>query len=65
VNTVFQAGGPQLGQFRAGAAAEAWGADVAALSGGIVTVVVIGALALVPSVRGFKLATSRPAAEPG
>jgi hypothetical protein len=65
VNSMFTSGGPQLGQFRAGAAAEIWGADMAALSGGIITLLVIGALALVPSVRGFKLTASRRAAQPG
>jgi MFS family permease len=65
VNTMFTSGGPQLGQFRSGAVAEVWGAPFSALSGGIITVLVIVCLALVPSVRGFKLATSRPAAEPG
>jgi MFS family permease len=61
VNSVFTTGGPQLGQFRSGAVAEVWGAPFSALSGGVITVLVIGALALVPSVRGFKLKPARPA----
>jgi MFS family permease len=65
VNSVFTAGGPQLGQFRSGAVAEVWGAPFSALSGGVITVLVIVVLALVPSVRGFKLKTARPAAEAG
>jgi MFS family permease len=65
VNSMFTSGGPQLGQFRSGAVAEVWGAPFSALSGGVITVAVILALALVPSVRGFKLKTARPAAEPG
>ena len=65
VNSMFAAGGPQLGQFRSGAVAEAWGAQFSALSGGVITVLVIFALALVPSVRGFKLGPARRATGPG
>jgi len=54
-NSVFTTGGPQLGQFRAGTVAELWGAPVAALTGGVATLLLVAALSAVPSVRGFRL----------
>ena len=55
VNSVFTLGGPRLGEFRAGVVAELWGAQVSALTGGLATLLLVAALALIPSVRKFDL----------
>jgi MFS family permease len=57
VNSLFTNGGPQLGQFESGLVAELWGAEVSALTGGIATLVLVGAVAMVPAVRRFELPT--------
>jgi predicted MFS family arabinose efflux permease len=59
VNAIFSNGGPSLGQFRAGAIAQRWGADAAALSGGIVVLACAGALLLYPRLRKFELSPSK------
>jgi MFS family permease len=64
VNSVFTQGGPQLGQFESGAVAEVWGTQISALSGGVATLLVVGALALMPSIRGFKLIPATDIARP-
>ena len=58
VNSVFTGGGPQLGQFRAGIIATAFGATGSALSGGIGVLVLVAAIALVPEVRRFDLSAA-------
>lgn len=55
VNSVFTTGGPQLGQFKAGALAELWGAQLAAWTGGAATLLLVAGLVAVPGVRGFRL----------
>lgn len=61
VNALFSNGGPQLGQFRAGLVAERWGAELSALSGGVVVLGCAGALVALPLLRKFQL---RPEPEP-
>lgn len=56
VNMLFTLGGPQLGQFRAGAVAEVVGAEWSALSGGLATLAVTLALAVgAPAVRTYEI----------
>ena len=59
LNSVFTLSGPRLGEFRAGAAAELWGPQISALTGGVATLVLVAALALVPAVRRFDLTQAR------
>ncbi|MHB8627521.1 MAG: MFS transporter [Aggregatilineales bacterium] len=55
INMIFYMGGPQLGEFEAGALAQIAGPVFSVVSGGIATVVVVGVLALiVPSLRRFE-----------
>jgi MFS family permease len=63
VNTVFTSGGPQLGQLESGVVAGAFGAGVSAFTGGLATLLLVTAIALVPAVRRFRLtaATAEPA----
>jgi MFS family permease len=64
VNMVFTNGGPQLGQFRAGAMAEWLGPELAVLSGAVGVIAVVGSIsAAVPMVRRFEIVDSpeRPA----
>jgi MFS family permease len=61
VNALFSNGGPSLGQFRAGAIAQRWGAEAAALSGGIVVLGFAGALLMYPLLRKFELRAAKPA----
>lgn len=58
VNALFSNGGPQLGQFRAGVVAERWGAEVSALSGGVVVLACAGALCALPILRRFEMRTA-------
>jgi MFS family permease len=53
VNSAFVISGPQLGQFRAGAMADVWGATASGAIGGLGAVVC--ALAIAPGVWRFKL----------
>jgi MFS family permease len=55
VNSVFVQGGPQLGQFEGGLVAELGGARLSALTGGLGALALVGAVALMPSVRRFRL----------
>ena len=56
VNAVFTNGGPQLGQFRAGAVGQWLGPELSVLSGGLAVVGVVGLIsALVPMVRRFEI----------
>lgn len=53
-NMIFAFGGPQLGEFEAGLLAQAAGGPVAVLIGGIITLVLVGAVAIkVPLLRNF------------
>lgn len=52
VNTMFSNGGPQLGQFRAGAVAEVWNTEMSALTGGLITVALVAAVA--PTLRKYQ-----------
>lgn len=56
VNALFSNGGPQMGQFRSGAVAEVWGAEVSALSGGLVTLAIVAAAAAIAPLRNFEMA---------
>ena len=66
VNMVFFMGGPQLGEFEAGAVAQAFGAPFSVVSGGVLCVlVVLGFAAAAPSVRRLRDATGpEPSAAP-
>ncbi len=64
VNSVFTLGGPRLGEFRAGAVAQVWGAEASALTGGLATLLLVVGLALVPAVRKFDLAAATEASTP-
>ena len=59
VNSMFVIGGPQLGQFESGVVAGVWGAEASALTGGLGALLVVLAIALVPSVRHFRLSDER------
>lgn len=53
-NMIFAFGGPQLGEFEAGLLAQAAGGPVAVLIGGVITLVLVGAVAIkVPLLRNF------------
>ena len=55
VNMVFFAGGPQLGELESGIAASLIGAPIAVLLGGLLCVVMVGAVALrVPDLRKYQ-----------
>ena len=56
VNSVFTSGGPQLGQFEAGLVAAYFGAEMAALIGGLVTLALAAVLAATaPLLRRFEI----------
>lgn len=55
IRAAFTNSGPQLGQLRAGAVAEVWGAPAAALTGGLATLAVVAVMAMLPPVRRFRL----------
>jgi MFS family permease len=55
VNSVFVQGGPQLGQFEGGLVAALGGARLSALTGGLGALLLVGAIALIPEVRRFRL----------
>jgi MFS family permease len=55
LNSVFTAGGPQLGQFRSGIVADWWGPSASALSGGLATLLLVAGVACVPAVRRFRI----------
>jgi len=60
IRALFTNSGPQLGQLRAGAVAEVWGAPAAALAGGLATLAFVALLALPPPMRRFRLASPEP-----
>ncbi|MFN0072357.1 MAG: MFS transporter [Chloroflexota bacterium] len=61
VNALFSNSGPSLGQFRAGAIAQRWGAEAAAVSGGAIVLGCAGALLAFPLLRKFELRTEKSA----
>jgi MFS family permease len=64
INSLFTNSGPQLGQFHAGVLASLIGAELAAMSGGFVILLIVAVLALrFPHVRDFEItAQCRPPA---
>jgi MFS family permease len=70
VNSSFVIGGPMLGQFRGGALAELWGAQVSGALGGLGAILCAVAIGVVPGIWRFQLGSgdetpSRAATEPG
>jgi MFS family permease len=56
INSIFTMSGPQLGQFESGVVAAWLGAKTAALTGGVATLVIVGAVAAgFPRVRRFRI----------
>ena len=56
INSVFTNCGPQLGQFEAGALAALVGAEMAAMSGGVIILLIVGILvAAFPRVRDYQI----------
>ena len=55
VNSVFSSSGPQFGQFESGAVASLWGPEMAAFTGGLLTVLVVPAMLIIPAIRRFRL----------
>ena len=56
INSVFTNGGPQLGQFQAGALAALIGTELAATSGALVILIIVGVLAArFPYVRDYRI----------
>ena len=55
INSAFVMGGPQLGQFRSGAVADVWGAQMAGALGGAGAIACALAVAALPAVRRFHL----------
>jgi MFS family permease len=66
INSIFTNCGPQLGQFEAGAVAALIGAELAAMSGGLVILLIVGVLiAAFPRVRDFQITDEARAAAAG
>jgi MFS family permease len=61
VNSIFVVGGPRLGQVESGVVAALGGVQFSALTGGLGALLVVFAVALVPSVRRFSLGDERKA----
>ncbi|HYA30097.1 MAG TPA: MFS transporter [Acidobacteriota bacterium] len=56
INSIFTSNGPQLGQFESGLVAAWFGAEVSALTGGLATLLILGAVAAAyPIVRQFRI----------
>jgi MFS family permease len=56
INSIFTSNGPQLGQFESGLVAAWFGAEISALTGGLVTLLILGAVvAAFPMVRRFRI----------
>ncbi len=58
VSSIFSSGGPRLGEFRAGAVAQVWGAGVSVVSGGLITLLLVVGVAALPAIRTFHLQAS-------
>jgi MFS family permease len=60
INSIFTNSGPQLGQFQVGALAAAIGTELAATTGALVILLIVGLLILrFPHVREYRIARSR------
>ena len=55
VNALFSNGGPQMGQFRAGAVAAAWTPELSALTGALATLALVGFAATRRGLREFDM----------
>jgi MFS family permease len=55
VNQLFTSSGPQLGQLESGVVASWWGAETAALTGGLATLLIATSVGFVPVLRRFRL----------
>ncbi|MCC7207864.1 MAG: MFS transporter [Anaerolineae bacterium] len=65
VNMIFFQGGPQLGEFEAGALARVTSAVFSVVSGGVATVIFVGLVWLtVPALRNYREGSLPPADEP-
>lgn len=60
VNSLFTSSGPRLGQFESGVTAAWWGAESAALAGGLATVALALAVLARPGVRELQIVGGRP-----
>jgi hypothetical protein len=60
---VVVAGGPRLGDLRAGATAAAFGVTAAWVGGGLLCAALVGLALLVPALRHYDARASLPAAE--
>ena len=59
INSIFSSNGPQLGQFESGVVAAWLGAEMSALTGGLATLMIFGAVAITfPLVRCFQIGQS-------
>ncbi len=57
IHSLFTNSGPQLGQFQAGALASLFSAEIAAMSGGLIILLIVAVLALgFPKVREYRIA---------
>ena len=65
VNNIFTNGGPQLGQFRAGAVAQIWAPEISAAMGGVLSLALVVWMAVaVPAVRRYQIPSATLAPEP-
>jgi MFS family permease len=56
INTIFTAGGPQLGQFESGVVAAWLGAELSAITGGVATLIMLlGVAVAFPRIRRFQI----------
>jgi MFS family permease len=61
INSVFTNSGPQLGQFQAGALAALIGTELAATSGALIILIIVGVLvARFPHVRDYRISQANP-----
>ncbi|MGH7927208.1 MAG: MFS transporter, partial [Candidatus Binatia bacterium] len=66
INSLFTNSGPQLGQFEAGVLASLIGAELAAMSGGFVILLIVAVLVLrFPHVRDFRITPKTQTAAQG
>jgi MFS family permease len=61
INSIFTNGGPQLGQFQAGALAALIGTEMAAASGALIILLIVGVLLVrFPHVRDYRISQANP-----
>jgi MFS family permease len=61
INMIFALGGPQLGEFEAGVLASSVGAPFSVIIGGVLTLVVVGAMGIgIPKLRKFDQSAQNP-----